>query len=59
MNPFPYREEIDPELIRAAKQAYTEAPPTHNTQISLFGWQLGREADRRADIPRGDHAEAA
>lgn len=59
MNMFPYREETDPELIRAAKQAYAEAPPTHNTKISLFGWTVGRQQDGSAEIPRGDHAEAA
>lgn len=59
MHLFPYREETDPELIRAAKAAYTEAPPARNTRISLFGWRVGNEGRSSADVPRGDHAEAA
>lgn len=40
MNLFPYREETDDELLRAAAQAYREAPPERNTEISVFGWTV-------------------
>lgn len=56
---FPYHEETDQELIRAAAKAYQEAPPTHNTRTTLFGWAVGKQGVSTADVSRGDHAEAA
>jgi len=59
MKLFPYREETDQELIRAAAKAYEEAPPTHNGTTSKFGWAVAHRQASQASVRRGDHAEAA
>jgi hypothetical protein len=43
MHLFPYREESDPDLIRAATAAYQEAPPANNTRRSQFSRTLGHD----------------
>ena len=54
-----YRAEDDQELINAARQAYLEAKPEHNTARSVFAWRVDQEKAHRyggpADnVPRAD-----
>jgi len=56
---FPYHEETNEELIRAAAKAYEEAPPAHNTKTTLFGWAVANRQANNAAVERGDHAQAA
>lgn len=59
MTLFPYHEETDQELIRAAVKAYEEAPPAHNSRISKFAWAVAQRTTTQPPIPRGDRAQAA
>jgi hypothetical protein len=60
-----YRQENDPELIRAAKAAYAEAPPAKTGNRSVFAYDLRRATNAAKptlparDVPRGDAAAAA